>query len=249
MGHERRLRTRTVIFAGVRFGPMLFEASSSVPITFRHIEVGIRIEQPADGFFLDGETQLDPKLKFDHIGDDASVRTFCCCRGGEVIKTSTLGIWSVSGRADGPKTSRSNVGFNVRLTNEIHATQIWSGLRKRMSALTLLPTPEELDKFIAAAEGSSGTSPIVELLGSDISRLLASGLRQAQHSHPLLRSGNAVVWAPTVEGIGFYPRVDSGLRVLPGLWVAGDATGVFRGLTASMVSGYYCGLQAQNLGG
>jgi hypothetical protein len=28
------------------------------------------------------------------------------------------------------------------------------------------------------------------------------------------------------------------------MWVAGDATGVFRGLTAAMVSGYFAALEA-----
>jgi len=33
------------------------------------------------------------------------------------------------------------------------------------------------------------------------------------------------------------------------LWVAGDSSGIFRGLTAAIVSGYYSGLQASALGG
>jgi len=51
--------------------------------------------------------------------------------------------------------------------------------------------------------------------------------------------------APCLEGIGLYPLTTRELRASPyPVWVAGDAAGTFRGLTASMVSGYFAGLRA-----
>src|SRR5437764_10029484 len=57
--------------------------------------------------------------------DRYSWRTFCCCRDGEVVRTEVRGVVSVSGRADGPTTGKSNVGFNLRVTDARLADSLW----------------------------------------------------------------------------------------------------------------------------
>jgi len=53
-----------------------------------------------------------------------------------------------------------------------------------------------------------------------------------------------MVYGPTIEGVGLYPAVNSSLRLSPHpIWLPGDTSGVFRGLTAALVSGYFVGRQ------
>jgi len=56
----------------------------------------------------------------------------------------------------------------------------------------------------------------------------------------------ATLVGPAIEGVGMYPLVSKDLGVsLPRVWVAGDAAGAFRGLTAAMISGYSAGLMTR----
>ncbi|MGH8425788.1 MAG: hypothetical protein ACRER3_26070, partial [Pseudomonas fluorescens] len=53
---------------------------------------------------------------------------------------------------------------------------------------------------------------------------------------------DAVLVGPTLEGVGMYPTHDDMLATAQGgLWVAGDVSGTFRGLTAALVSGNVAG--------
>jgi len=63
---------------------------------------------------------------------------------------------------------------------------------------------------------------------------------------------------PTIEGIGWYPKVDNTLNYNPSetgstngpksnVWVCGDATGLFRGIVPAMISGFYVGSLVANL--
>ncbi|CAF5105641.1 unnamed protein product, partial [Rotaria sp. Silwood1] len=52
---------------------------------------------------------------------------------------------------------------------------------------------------------------------------------------------------PIVEAVGGYPLLDQHLKV-PGekIWYAGDATGLFRGIIPSMLSGLFVVNRAKN---
>lgn len=51
------------------------------------------------------------------------------------------------------------------------------------------------------------------------------------------------VFSPCIEGVGDFPVDGGALEVAPGVRVAGDLTGRFRGIVASMVSGRYAALR------
>lgn len=113
-----------IVLATGRFGALhLDHALAGWQRRFRRVELGVRIEQGADEFFLRHESQLDPKVIY--TDGDVEYRTFCCCRDGLVASTEFRGLKSVSGRADGPCTGRSNVGFNVRIHDEKLALKVW----------------------------------------------------------------------------------------------------------------------------
>lgn len=230
------------ILALGRLGSLtLYESLGIDELVFRRVELGVRIEQPVDAFVLSGERHLDPKLTSDQ-GDGHSWRTFCCCRNGQVVFSSASGLSSVSGRADCPPTGRSNVGILIRFTQES------SGLVAWRDALRAQPMSESAVEPLQRVVDRSGRpqvrSQVVQTLGLRTASYLVQGLSDLADftGMPLV---DAYVHAPAIEGVGLYPRIGLNLRI-PGrpIYVAGDVTGVFRGLTAALLSGFVVGSAA-----
>lgn len=240
--HTHQISARAVVLASGRYGPLaLSSIFPPMPTVFRRLEIGVRIVQPSDSFFLADDPSLDPKV----IIREGAVewRTFCCCRNGEVVTIPSMGILSVSGRADGRHSSVSNVGFNVRLLDEALANDIQAPLLERISSLTD-PVQQHVRSFLSPRSHDCRSGPVSELLGSTLSALLHRGLELLESHAPGVGDDGGVLVAPALEGVGRYPRlVDLQVSPYP-LWVAGDCTGEFRGLTAAMLSGYYCGVRA-----
>jgi hypothetical protein len=242
-----RVSCRVVIFAGGRFGPIqLFALVPDIPRVFRRLEVGVRIQQPAAKFFLSSHPQLDPKLIL-AIDSGGEYRTFCCCRNGEVVTISTANLRTVSGRGNCSESGLSNIGFNLRINDENLASAVWPNLLESLTAPSQqLPVVEPWDAFIdnSAESGVHSGSSIARLLGKEISSRLARGLSMFSSDFPMKGSLVELV-APALEAIAFYPSTDRDLRVSPyPMWVAGDSTGTFRGLTAALVSGHYVATRA-----
>jgi uncharacterized protein len=218
------------VIATGRFGPL--DGLAAVPGRFRRVEVGMRVEQDADSFALDRGSfgdLLDPKWIRESPDGKFEWRTFCCCRGGEVVETCFDGLTTVSGRADGPPTGRSNFGLNVRFADAGEGLDALEfALREARQPALALEASELLD--------SPRTGPVAERLGASASGALAAGL-QALGAHLGQSFHGATLHVPALEGVGYYPPVDDTLRVAASIWAAGDATGVFRGLVPALVSG------------
>jgi uncharacterized FAD-dependent dehydrogenase len=201
----------------------------------RRVELGVRLEQDEDAFFLRDEINLDPKLLLrGTMGDE--VRTFCCCRGGKVLTTSFLGIASVSGRADCPPTGRSNVGLLVRVPIESQAV-VWRTFVQRSSQEAILGIP------LSSVRWGSDPRLTAVGIGFPLQRTIGAAIDEFRRIYPSVDEGRPLIYAPAVEGVHLYPEVNSSLRMetVP-VWVAGDSTGAFRGLTAALVSGHFCAL-------
>jgi hypothetical protein len=237
---EVMIEAKTMIHAGGRFAPIgLADAFSGLRLKFHRVEVGVRLEQEKGAFFLRDDPFLDPKLIWKADGGRYEWRTFCCCRDGEVVTTEVQGLVSVSGRADCPPTDRSNVGFNLRVTDPGLADEIWPDTYRPVAGQG--PAEQNLSTYLE----NPGGGPIAIALGPGASCLLAEGLQRLLSGYPALRDTPCLVVAPAIEGVGRYPELADNLRCAPfPMWVAGDATGVFRGLTAAMVSGYFAALEA-----
>jgi uncharacterized protein len=236
-GRLLSIRTRTVVIAGGRFGHLLMPKWAPwAPNVFRRYEVGLRLESGIRDFFLQESPVLDPKylIRSSTSAPRVEWRTFCTCRNGEVVATDFCGLTTLSGRADTPATERSNVGFNVRLLERPGPGSPLAGdLSDLMSGK--VPTREmELGAYQAGAD----------ICGPALDELLRKGLTLLLGTS--IEAGSLRVAGPCVEGVGDYPMLDANLRLASTqpVWVAGDHTGLFRGLTASFVSGYYAGLQA-----
>ena len=228
--------TAAVVASG-RFGP-LRRIDGIVP-TFRRVEIGIRVEQPADSFALDIgslDDLLDPKWVRRSRDGRYEWRTFCCCRRGEVVETRYGDIVTVSGRADGPPTERSNFGLNVRFLVPAEGEL---ALASALEAARRSPQRVAVEDLVNGREESR----IAEALGPSVAIALADGL-EALCTDLGVEIDEACLHLPAIEGVGYYPPVSGSLRVSPTVWVAGDATGVFRGLVAAFVSGRLAAQQA-----
>jgi len=230
----------TLLLAGGRFSAITLQRwLPSSCFTYRRLEVGVRIEQPRNSFFLRGMPELDPKYIFSDSAKELQWRTFCCCRDGVVVETESLGLLTVSGRADCAPTGRSNVGFNTRFLRRNDAQAEWPGLIERVR-LAERSVSEDFSCFVNGGDG-----PLRELFGPRISDALIDGLRRLTMSFDGEDLAAASLVGPAIEGTMMYPIHRSDLSVVGAqgaAWVAGDAAGDFRGLTAALVSGHVAGL-------
>jgi uncharacterized protein len=206
------------------------------------VEVGIRIQQESASFFLSSRPELDPKLTMTNEHGDVEWRTFCCCREGEIVAIKDSGFNVLSGRSDVDPTGFCNVGFHVRFTEADSAGDIWKDVTARLGSS---PDPVQMSllHFIDAPDPSR--SRLSNLLVPSASTALAEGLRKLVAQYGRSAFDGATIHGPTLEGLAYYPKVGSDLKLagFP-VWGAGDVTGIFRGIVAALVSGYFSGLQA-----
>ncbi|MFC7793967.1 FAD-dependent oxidoreductase [Streptomyces cinereoruber] len=235
-GQESELVARRLLLASGRFGPLGLDTLTSEH-SFRRLEVGFRIQQPADRAFFRDMKQLDPKLRFREEDGGVEWRTFCACRDGEAALTETQGLWTVSGRSDCPPTGRSNVGFNTRIMDEEVA--------RRAMAPALAAMADEASHFTvpmtALVDGEpEAVATFDRVYGPELREIMVRGLSRLADAFPVIRDEETQLIGPTLEGVGWYPRVDGDLRLADApAWVAGDACGLFRGIVAAMISGHY----------
>lgn len=237
---ESQVIARRIVLASGRFGPLgLRELTKNRP--FRRLEVGFRIEQPADTAFFRDMRQLDPKLRFRESGG-IEWRTFCACRDGEASLTETQRLWTVSGRSDCPPTGRSNVGFNTRITDAgVAASVVEHVLEAMLDEESYFSVPlEKVMKGDARAVGA-----LDRVYGATLREIMMRGVERFSQAFPgVLQEGTRLI-GPTLEGVGWYPKVDGDLRLPDSpAWVAGDACGLFRGIVAAMISGHYAAASA-----
>jgi len=225
-------KVRAVIWCGGRFGPInLAAALPELPRVFRRFEIGVRIEQPIDAFFLADYSATDIKLIQPVAQMSAEWRTFCTCRNGEVVRVAGSPN-ALSGRADGAVSGRVNIGLNLRFKSLPESPQIIDEIDR-----ILLGNAPEF--HIPLNEYLDGNQSV---LGEQLDDLFRVRLREII---PDTSNAKTLIHGPSIEGVGFYPDLNANLKVnsLP-IWVAGDSTGIFRGLTAALVSGYYAATKA-----
>ncbi len=239
-GHVTELASQALVIATGRLGPLeLLRMFPTAPWKDGRLEVGVRLEQPSDQFILASHPSVDPKLIATQP-DGGAVRTFCCCREGEVITTYTRGIVSVSGRADVAPTGRSNVGIILR-----------PSISTRRGDPSLLDRVTDAGQHLICGAGDfldhSSGGDLAAVLGETIVTRLSNAIHQlCDVVSRDIDTDKAIVHGIAIEGIGNYPDLRRDLRwgALP-IWIAGDATGQFRGLTAAFVSGFFVGQRAR----
>ena len=215
-----------VVYCGGRFGPMLLNSIyPSISTEFNRIEYGIRIEQKQKDFFVNSHNTVDTKLICESSENGVEYRTFCCCRGGSVIKSEFEGIKSYSGMR--AHSDFSNIGFNVRISNYEQFVKLFDEIKPMLSG-SIGYFECDLNSF----------ANISENFGSNLGELLRVGLKKLIDEYNI-KTGK--IYGPTIEGVGLYPKVNDSLQIINdnSFFLAGDSVGVFRGLLPAIVSGYY----------
>ena len=187
-------------------------------------EVGLRIECDNRSFDYYSDEQKDIKL-ISRSDRGREMRTFCCCRDGVVLQSDSYGYVGFNGSSGEEKsTGKTNIGILVqtegkdaiKLRNEIKKT----GHLKGDSA--------QLADFM---EGKH------VLLCKTVDEDIRNFVKQAL---PMLSKAEGQVYFPAIEKMGKYPQLNESLQLEnENIWVAGDATGQFRGLLPAFVSGFF----------
>ena len=187
-------------------------------------EVGLRIECDNRSFDYYSDEQKDIKL-ISRSDRGREIRTFCCCRDGVVLQSDSYGYVGFNGSSGEEKsTGKTNIGILVqtegkdaiKLRNEIKKT----GHLKGDSA--------QLADFM---EGKH------VLLCKTVDEDIRNFVKQAL---PMLSKAEGQVYFPAIEKMGKYPLLNEFLQLEnENIWVAGDATGLFRGLLPAFVSGFF----------
>ena len=186
------------------------------------LEIGFRIECANKDFDYYEHPQID--LKLIENKNDRTIRTFCCCRDGIVLESSSYDIRSLNGSSsDWDKTGRTNIGVLIRAED-----RDGKSLRKALGDEFF----KQEKKEICLKDYLSGS---LTVFGSDTDKLVRDFIEE---HFPKMSKGGGVLFYPTIEKDGNYPELNDLLQVpMEDVWVIGDATGEFRGLTSSLVSG------------
>lgn len=214
----KKIHSRKIVWAGGRFMPPFLKCHKQ----FRRYEFGFRIEGPSH--VIQKEVKLiDPKYIFTSNG--LEYRTFCWCDNGEVVQTSFKEIHTYSGRSDCDPTGRSNFGFNIRVKDP--------SLLSEEEFKSLMYTKPYKEKF-------RDLSKMTDTLPIRAKQLIDDGVAKLKERFPGLDTVDVNIIGPTIEGVGEYPKIneDFSLEGHPNISVIGDCSGTYRGIVASMLSGY-----------
>lgn len=215
------ITTKKLVFGGGRYMPLFMEKLKFIPMEFKRIELGCRIEGSSDNSLYNASTNIDPKfMKYDSE-KKIEYRTFCWCRDGETVCTNFKDIKTWSGRSDCEPTKKSNFGFNLRFKDEKY-------MHLLNRALITKPFVSDLD----------GTD--VDDNYKEVYTYLMEGLESFLDFTHIHDKESLKILGPTIEGVGMYPVTDKNLKVEnENVWVSGDCTGKFRGIIASMLGGIF----------
>ena len=174
-------------------------------------------------FYYYNHPQADVKVIEEK--ENHSIRTFCCCRDGIVLESSSYDIISLNGSSnDFGKTGKTNIGVLVRAEEDEGKY-----LRKTLGNQFFMQDTKSMSLKSYMYEKTS-------LFGDKVDSMVRSFLEE---HYPKMIKGKGVLLYPSIEKDGFYPELNDILQApAEDIWVVGDATGLFRGLLASLVSGF-----------
>jgi uncharacterized FAD-dependent dehydrogenase len=231
-GRRETIATTHLIIATGRWSPRWIRPwlaeKLGARFDFLRVEFGVRIETRTDHPLFAQLPGVDGKIRFTDPASGLEFRTFCTCRNGEVVLGEAAALRAFSGRADGPKTGRSNLGLLARTSDAELGCSILTAIARA--------TPESLP---FSEWRNQGPSRLAHLFGAAGAQALTTARIQLESFCPAIAQSDTRIHAPCLEGIGEYPICDGALKIAPSVWIAGDASGRFRGIIAAMVSGRY----------
>lgn len=236
-----------IVLANGRFGPLKssLDIRPDLPRRFRRFEFGVRVVGPASHPFFAHTDLVDPKYTTEVTtnGITAEARTFCFCRGGETVLTDSFsGLRTYSGRADKVNEvpasgEESNFGWLVRVRQADEFDRL------QRAGEVFGDKPFRLPLSDVVAPGSTPGDAFGSYIGNPhVIHLLHRSLVRLVAKFPSLGDPGFYIVGPAIEGVGDYVDIDPNTLRVTGsssAYVVGDATGLLRGTTGSMVSGFF----------
>ena len=232
-----------------------------IKLRFNPIDVGVRIEVPNEVMddIIRGCGIWDPKFHIYTPSYDDFVRTFCVCPAGFVVKEiyedSVFGVNGHSMRDSGSPNTNFALLTRINLTHPIENTTEY-GRRIAQLANTLggkRPLLQRLGDLKGNRRSTwdrinrSYVEPTFkEVTPGDISMAfprrivwnLLEGLEKLDNVMPGINSDSTLIYAPEIK---FYAmRIDTNRQLrtqIPNLYVAGDGSGVSRGIVGAAATG------------
>jgi len=225
---------------------------------FGPIDVGMRLEFPAEIYEDVKAIMYDAKFKLYTSTYDDLVRTFCTNPGGFVAAEEYKDLVLVNGHAAKKnKSSNTNLALlsRIELTDPVEDTTTY-GRAMAQLANTIGGGKPLLQRLKDLKEGHRSTweriahaslSPTLSnVTPGDISMALPNriiinileGIKKINHLIPGIDSGNTLVYAPEVKFYDTKYKVNQNMETsLKNFYVAGDASGYARGIVYSAVTG------------
>ena len=241
--------------------------SSGIDFSYGPIDVGIRVEFPAEIYDPIESVMYDAKFRLRTRTYDDLVRTFCTNPRGYVISEEYDGFVLVNGHAeDQEKTNCTNFALlsRVELTDPVEDTTQY-GRSIAILANTIGGGKPILQRFKDLRQGRRSTesrihrasvSPTLkDYTTGDISMALpdrvlmnlVEGLDQLNQIIEGLTGDNTLLYAPEIKFYDTRYEVNRHLETtLPGFYVAGDASGHSRGIVYAAITGMIAAEDIQN---
>jgi len=255
------LETRYLIAAPGRAGAYwLREEAAKLGITTEYgpIDVGVRVEFPAEIYAPIERVMYDAKLRVRTATYDDMVRTFCTNPRGFVVKEPYEEFCLVNGHAENEeKTTNTNFALlsHIELTDPVEdtteygraiaklATTIGGGrpIIQRLKDLKQgrRSTADRLRRVTISPTLSDATPGDISMALPDrVAVNLLEGLDQLDNIMPGLTADNTFLYVPEIKFYDTrYPVSSSMETAVPGFYVAGDASGHCRGIVYSALTG------------
>lgn len=220
--------SRNIIIATGRFGNEILKqhAISDGCTWTQKLEMGIRVETSTSNFKPYNEATADYKLI--NKEKDIEFRTFCSCKNGTVVQTEFDNYVSFNGAQTQFPTQKSNIGLLIRSMDE--SSEYEQEMLKYLNAYHK-PVKIPLQDFLKADQ---------VLIGEKTDEKIRSKIHHVVNLEELAQE-ESMVYGPEVEYVGKYISIkNADLKVKKHIYIAGDVSGSFRGLTAALISGIYC---------
>lgn len=269
---QLKLACKHLVLAGGKYFPVILKTLfPNYPQVFHRIEYGARLQAKNSIFSrlfpqdFHSKNLIDPKWIFFKDKQMIEYRTFCLCLNGETVLCKYFDelITSFSGRSDCPlPTGLTNFGLNIIIrdkncincnknnnlnndnSNQSNNLNKDNNIYSNNSELFItknLPFEKTLKEIIETNGKGLFSCQKAESLFVDACGILIKQFKIEESMNEISVIG------PTFEGVGDYPLLNEDLAIEgEEIYVIGDASGLFRGIIPSMMSGLYIGLKLLN---
>ncbi|MGC9529774.1 MAG: NAD(P)/FAD-dependent oxidoreductase [Candidatus Bipolaricaulaceae bacterium] len=258
---EEQIAARYIIAAPGRVGAYwLREVARSLGVgpEFGPLDVGVRVEFPAELYAPIEQVMYDAKFRVRPPTYDDMVRTFCTNPRGFVVREDYECFVLVNGHAENKrKTENTNVALlvHIELTDPVEDTTEYGRAIAKLATTIgggrpILQRLRDLQQGRRSTEERIRRVPIkptlTEYTPGDISMALphrvvmdvVESIAALDRLIPGLDSDGTLVYAPEIKFYDTRYRVREGMETdLPGFYVAGDASGHSRGIVFAAVTG------------